>query len=258
MVAAAGINFSIGFVLLVLILFRVGDVQAAIGAPTGQPYIAILLDATGSVDGTSILIAYIIVALIFCSTNVVTTSSRQLFSFEVCRSPDGFRGCQTGILLSLILIGSSTAFNNIASLFGVALMGSYIVSISTLVYQRLKGGNLPRTRFSLGRVGIYVNLVSIAFDAFVFVVVRTFPWFVTLDADLCCSKTFFPPAPDPDPASMNWACLIFGAAVIFALGFYRLSSYTAPVESVRPEEDLVQVNVENEGSEKGIARVHDC
>ena len=47
MVAAAGVNFSIGFVLLVLILFRAGDVEAAINSPTGQPWIAIVLKATG-------------------------------------------------------------------------------------------------------------------------------------------------------------------------------------------------------------------
>lgn len=81
MVAAAGVNFSIGFVLLVLILFRAGDVEAAVNSPTGQPYIAILLSATRSVAGTSALVAYIILALVFCATNVVTTSSRQLFAF---------------------------------------------------------------------------------------------------------------------------------------------------------------------------------
>lgn len=191
MVIAAATNFSIGFILLVLILFRAGDVDAAIESPTGQPYIAILLNATGSGAGTSVLVAYIILALIFCSTNVVTTSSRQLFSFARDRGVP-FSGwlsqvsskkhvpaqaiictISVTVLLSLVLIGSSTAFNIIASLFGVALMGSYIVSISTLIYQRLTGGHLPRTRFSLGAAGIYINFVTIAFDAFVFVMVRT-------------------------------------------------------------------------------------
>lgn len=191
MVIAAATNFSIGFILLVLILFRAGDVAAAIESPTGQPYIAILLNATGSVAGTSVLVAYIILALIFCSTNVVTTSSRQLFSFARDRGVP-FSGwlsrvsnnkhvpaqaiictISVTVLLSLILIGSSAAFNIIASLFGVALMGSYITSISTLIYQRLTGGHLPRTRFSLGAAGIYINFVTIAFDAFVFVMVSS-------------------------------------------------------------------------------------
>jgi choline transport protein len=81
MVAAAATNFTIGFALLILILYRAGDIQAAIESPTGQPYIAILLDCTKSVSGTAILVVYMAFALLFCATNVVTTSSRQLFSF---------------------------------------------------------------------------------------------------------------------------------------------------------------------------------
>lgn len=275
MVIAAATNFSIGFVLLVLILFRAGDVDAAINSPTGQPYIAILLNATGSVAGTSVLVAYIILALIFCSTNVVTTSSRQLFSFARDRGLP-FSGwlsqvsskkhvpaqaiictISVTVLLSLILIGSSTAFNIIASLFAVALMGSYIVSISTLVFQRLTGGHLPRTRFSLGPAGLYVNVITIAFDAFVFVMVCL----TDFHADCChplltSLQMFFPPAPNPDPADMNWACLIFGAVTVFALGFYRISrrhTYTAPVDSVRPEEDLVDMGLEDRVQGKGVS-----
>lgn len=59
---------------------------------------------------------------------------------------------------------------------------------------------------------------------------------------------FFPPAPNSDAAGMNWACLIFGAVTLFALGFYRFSRrniYTAPVESVRLEEDLAYMGMED-------------
>lgn len=190
MIAAAACNFSIGFVLLVLILFRVGDVEQVIASPTGQPYIAILLSATRSVPGTAVLVAYIILALVFCATNVVTTSSRQLFSFARDRgvpfsswlsrvSSDKCLPVQAivctvtiTVILSLVLIGSSLAFNIIASLFGVALMGSYLVSVATLVFQRFRGGKLPRTRFSLGRAGLLINMATICFDAFVLVMVR--------------------------------------------------------------------------------------
>lgn len=190
MVGAAACNFTIGFILLVIILFRLGDVDAAIASPTGQSYIAVLLNATQSVPGTAVLVAYIVLALIFCATNVVTTSSRQLFSFARDRGvpfsawlsqvssqrhiPAQAIVCtiMITVVLSLILIGSSLAFSIIASLFGVALMSSYLVSISTLVYQRYRGNRLPRTRFSLGRAGLWVNIATICFDAFVLVMVR--------------------------------------------------------------------------------------
>lgn len=82
MVAAAACNFSISFVLLVLILFQVGNVEQAINSPTGQLYIMILLNATYSVSGTAVLGAYNVLVLIFCATNVVIISSRRLSSFE--------------------------------------------------------------------------------------------------------------------------------------------------------------------------------
>ena len=81
MVGAACLNFSIGFLMLITLLFRAGNIQDAIDSPTGQPYIEILLKATGSVAGTAVMVAYIILALIFCAINMVTTSSRQLYSF---------------------------------------------------------------------------------------------------------------------------------------------------------------------------------
>ena len=40
---------------------------------------------------------------------------------------------------------------------------------------------------------------------------------------------------------MNWACLIFGLVVLFAIGSYVAGTkhvYTAPVEATREENDL--------------------
>jgi choline transport protein len=76
------------------------------------------------------------------------------------------------VILSLILIGSSLAFNIIASLFAVALLGSYLTSVSTLAYQRFHRAQLPRSRFSLGRLGLPINIATIAFDLFAFIMVR--------------------------------------------------------------------------------------
>lgn len=81
MVGAAALNFTIGFLMLITLLFRAGSISDAINSPTGQPYIEILLNATGSVAGTAVMVAYVILALMFCAINMVTTSSRQLYSF---------------------------------------------------------------------------------------------------------------------------------------------------------------------------------
>ncbi|KAK3646441.1 hypothetical protein LTR56_008539 [Elasticomyces elasticus] len=257
MVAAAASNFAIGFALLVLILYRAGDIDAAVNSPTGQPYIEILLNATQSRKGTAVLVAYIVLALIFCATNVVTTSSRQLFSFardhgvpfshQLSQVSEGTHvpvraiaaTISVTIVLSLILIGSSLAFNIIATLFGVALLGSYLTSISTLVYQRFSGNPLPTTRFSLGMFGLPINLATIVFDLFAFVMVCAAS--SSFDTTLINSQLFFPAAPNPTTASMNWAVLIFGAVVIFALTFYFIRTkhiYRSPAQITRPEEEI--------------------
>lgn len=66
MVGAAVLNFSISFLMLLTVLFRAGNIENAINSPTGQPYIEILLNATGSVAGTAIMVSYIILSLMFC------------------------------------------------------------------------------------------------------------------------------------------------------------------------------------------------
>ncbi|KAK4900718.1 hypothetical protein LTR49_027418 [Elasticomyces elasticus] len=220
---------------------RGSDVQVAIDSTTGQPYIAILLNATESVIGTAILVGYIVLALLFCATNLVTTSSRQLFSFardqgvpfwkylsqvsEKSHVPVRAIAAEVSVTigLSVMLTGSSLAFNIIASLGGLAILGSYLISVSALVYQRLCGSKLPQTDFSLGRYGLSINLATIVFDFFAFIMI------------------FFPAGPNPTVETMNWACLIFMAVVAFALGCYftQLKNvYRSPLESTCLEEDI--------------------
>ena len=47
---------------------------------------------------------------------------------------------------------------------------------------------------------------------------------------------FFPAVPNPTPAEMNWASLMFGAILLLALGWYWTRArfeYDGPVEYVR-------------------------
>lgn len=66
-------------------------------------------------------------------------------------------------LLSLINIGSYVALNAINSLGVVSLLFSYTVTISCMVWRRLFGAPLPPARWSLGRLGLAINLASLAF-----------------------------------------------------------------------------------------------
>ncbi|KAF7196869.1 Choline transport protein [Pseudocercospora fuligena] len=240
MVGAAALNFSISFLMLLTVLFRAGDIEAAINSPTGQPYIEILLNATGSVTGTAIMVAYIILSLMFCVINMVTTSSRQLYSFArdgglpfsrffskvSSRNMIPMNAvCATlvfTVILSLVLIGSSLAFNIIASLGAAAILGSYLISISCITYRKLTCYQLPTTRFPLGKLGLPINILALCFLSLAFVLV------------------FFPAAPNPTPESMNWVSLIFGSVMLLALVMFvvkKRHEYTGPVVQVRREEE---------------------
>lgn len=254
MVATALINYALGFVMTVTIMSNLGnDVSAVLSTGFGQPWIQVLYNATGSRAGTSVMTAVVWVLLLFCCVNQVTTSSRQLFAFARDRglpfspflayvrcaclvdfiSMANIDQVRPGwdvpvnavlvtlfctILLSLIIIGSTIAFNVITSLGQVGLISSYIIVIACVFAKRVKGEALLPSRFSLGKFGFLVNGLALLFLGLAFIFL------------------FFPAAPDPTPASMNWSCLLFGFILGFSLIYYWIWGrhvYVGPVEYIK-------------------------
>lgn len=122
------------------------------------------------------------------------------------------------ILLSLINIGSSIAFNQIVSWGVTALLTSYIICIGCIALKRIKHDPLLPRSFSLGKYGLAVNIFAILFLAF--------------DLIFC----FFPPQPDPVADNMNWSILMYGGVIIFALLWFVVKGrkvYVGPVEHIR-------------------------
>ena len=82
MIVTAVVNYSLGFIMTVTIMTTLGNLNADLATNTGQVYVQVLLNATQSRVGTSILTAVMAILLLFCAVNNVTTSSRQLFAFS--------------------------------------------------------------------------------------------------------------------------------------------------------------------------------
>lgn len=121
-------------------------------------------------------------------------------------------------LVSLLNIGSTAAFNAIISLGAVALLSAYYLSISCLVWRRLKGEPLPLRRWSLGRYGLAINIASLLF--------LTPIWFFA----------FWPAVTPVDPTTMNWAVVMYGGVIIWSLVYYAIwarHSYVGPVTIVK-------------------------
>ncbi|MCJ1396698.1 hypothetical protein MMC18_009590 [Xylographa bjoerkii] len=219
MMWAMVLNGFLGFVMLITFCFTL-----------------VFYDSTQSNAGTSILTAILIVSLTSACISTVATVSRQTWSFArdhglpfsstIAYVKPGWNiplnavmiTLLVTVLLSLINIGSSVAFNAIGSLAVTALLGSYIISISTLILRRARNLPLPARRWTLGRAGIFINIGAVAFLLVI--------WVFTL----------FPIAIPVTATTMNWNCLMFGSAMIFAVLYYAVwgrKTYVAPVLLVK-------------------------
>ncbi|KAG8631455.1 hypothetical protein KVT40_000595 [Elsinoe batatas] len=240
MVLTALANYLTATVAVITLCFTLGgSAEDLLETRYGQPYIQVLYNAVKSRGGASVLTAVVTVLLLFTSINQVATTSRQLYAFA---RDDGFPFSRFlkkvnpaynipinslfatfmfTFLLGLIVLGSNVAFNILTTLSSSGLLTSYIVCIGCILYKRITRPNeLPPSRFTLGKLGVMVNIVALSLLAVIFVFL------------------FFPPKPRPAPAEMNWTVLIYGVTLIGCLVFYMLvgrDRYQAPVALVKKE-----------------------
>ena len=70
-------------------------------------------------------------------------------------------------ILSLIYIGSSTAFNAIISLTAIALHVSYILPITFILLKKIRRQEIEFGPFRLGKWGVPINIFSLVYLFFV-------------------------------------------------------------------------------------------
>jgi choline transport protein len=162
-------------------IFCIGDIDEVLASPTNEPFIQVFFNATQSRAAATTMTSIIIVMLTSACISEVATASRQLWSF----ARDGglpysrwlshvstrwnvpVRAVLVSVvissLLSLINIGTYVALNAINSLGVVSLLFSYTATIGCLIWRRLHGAPLPPRRWSLGKYGLAVNVISICF-----------------------------------------------------------------------------------------------
>lgn len=124
------------------------------------------------------------------------------------------------MLLSLINIGSSAALNAILALNIGSLLTSYMLCIGCVLLKRIRGEPLPLRRWSLGRYGMIVNILSLCF---------LFPIYVF---------SFFPAVVPVEAKTMNWGVLMYGFVILFSTGYYLVTGrrhYISPFDRVRRE-----------------------
>ncbi|KAK2759402.1 hypothetical protein FQN54_002880 [Arachnomyces sp. PD_36] len=239
MISTALINGTLGFIILITFLFTLGDVESVLEPPTGFSFMQAFVNATQSNAAASGLSA-IILALEVCSAiSILATTSRQTFAFardDALPFSSFFRYIHPRskvpvnsiltttlitTLLSLINIGSTAAFNAIASLTIASLFMSYLIPIICFCMRRFRDEPMPPARWSLGQLGLPVNIFSILYLMFAVIF------------------TFFPTTAEVTLEDMNWSILVFGVVFIFAVVQYAVHGknvYEGPVKYVEKME----------------------
>ncbi|KAE8391712.1 amino acid transporter [Aspergillus alliaceus] len=248
MLFAILINGLLGFAILIAFLFTAGDLTAILKSNATYPFMYILQSSTGS-TGAAIVLSSIISILQACAgLGAMASGSRMLWAFSRERAIPGWRWIRrvnprTAVpfhstcciviavgLLSLINIGSSVVLNIILSLVLEAFFSSYILSLSLLLYRRLRGDIFERDQwpnsnscfvwgpFHLkGWIGTVNNIFALVF---------------------CVLMVFFSCWPSNNPPSlshMNWSIVIFGGAAVLAVVYYlgwARKYYTGPLIEV--------------------------
>ncbi len=228
-------NGLLALVFIVTFVFAIPSVEDAINDPSGYPFIYVFQKAvsTGGVNALTIMVLILVIA---SNVSFNASTSRQTFAFARDNGLPFARwisavhptrqipanavllSCLISALLSLINIGSAEAFNAIISLQVVALMFTYAISISCVLYRRLYHPQLlPQARWSLGRFGVPVNVIGLVYASFAFF------W------------SFWPNATPVTLQNFNWAVAMFVGIFFLCIIFYFVRGrkvYVGPVMSV--------------------------
>lgn len=124
------------------------------------------------------------------------------------------------IVLAMINLGSSTAFNSIIALTNGAFAFSYALSVGCVLYRRIRGPALPYARWSLGKFGIPINMLAIAYVI------------------TAATASFFPVTASVEPSTMNWSIVMFAGVFFIATIDYLVrgrKKYVPPVVRVHKE-----------------------
>lgn len=177
MLYCIGIGMFTGFIFLSCLLFCLKDLETVIDSAYG-PLLQIFMDATNSRAGSTCLLMFPLVCMLFTTTTLMCTSSRMSWAFARDRGlpfssffakvhptldvPLNALLWTTGwvIVFGCIFLGSTSTFNAITSASVVALGVTYAIppTINCLRGRKM----LPATRaFKLsGAWGWILNLVS--------------------------------------------------------------------------------------------------
>ncbi|KAK5632183.1 hypothetical protein RRF57_007897 [Xylaria bambusicola] len=259
------LNGSTGWGMVLALLFCLGDIDSVINSPTGFPFIQVFYNGVGKAGATVMTI--VIAFIIWCAViGFAATASRMTWSFARDRGLPFHRIIRKvhprtrvpvvaiavvtliPCLLSLIYIGSSTAYNDVISMSVSGLYASYLLPCSFLLWRRVTGQIKPHgtrgdpgteipTRPNRGPNNPHQPAVEqhgtsdIIFED---QVLEWGPWRVPgilgiLNNTFACVFcvwvlfwSFWPPSTPVTAENMNYSVLVTGSVILFAIARYFL------------------------------------
>jgi choline transport protein len=239
MIGSVIINGVIGLVYAIVLLFSLGDLESLLQSKTGFPFMQLFLNVTASAAGASVLALCITMVATAANAACVTSTSRTAWAFA---RDNGFPASEffaevsptlkvpvrmilmvgfLQMLLGLIYLGSSTAFNAVLSM---AILGMYASYISPIVVMLIYGRRRSAARvrgvgsgtFNLGpRWGPVINIAAIV-------------WLI-----IAMVFSTFPTVQPVTPGNMNYCVVVtMGWMLIGGLYYYVLGGkkrFTGPV-----------------------------
>ncbi|KAF5867535.1 putative gaba permease protein [Botrytis fragariae] len=227
MISSIVLNGVLGFALLIALLFCLGDIDDALNSATGFPFIEIFRGATNSnaaATGMTLIILFILLA---AAIGIMATASRLLWSFARDNGVPGSSyisrvheptalpiysilvSAVISLLLALINIGSTAAFNSIVSVNVAAFFTSYMIPIILILKKRLRKDPIKDKihwgPWKLGPIlGPIANIAGLIYST------------------ITMFFSFWPNTQVVTPVTMNWSCVIFVAAILYSVVFYMI------------------------------------
>ncbi|KAI9808499.1 MAG: hypothetical protein M1827_007204 [Pycnora praestabilis] len=232
------LNGILGFAMMIALLFCLGDIDQALKSPTGYPFIEIFYQATNSTGGATAMTSVIVILCIVATFALLATASRMMWAFARDNGLPFSRylakveprtalplysialSTLISLLLGLINIGSTAAFNAIVSLIIAATLISYGIPICLLLIRRIRGDQLRWGPWKLGRLGVVTNIIGL-----IYIFIATF-------------FSFWPQTAQVDAVDMNWSVVVLGGVMILSMVFYFIygrKQYKGPIIEVRFE-----------------------
>ncbi|EEH05174.1 conserved hypothetical protein [Histoplasma capsulatum G186AR] len=214
------INGIFAYAIILTILFTMGSIEDALTAPS--PIIQICQQATGSTSAATAMVCGLLIISLAVNLASIASTSRltwawsrdgglpSWFSYIDRKHSVPVRAVWLPIVIVMVLsclnIASTAAFGAFIALSSIGLFSSYIIAISCMVHARFKQKNLQFGDWTMGRLGLPVNIFALAYT---------------------CYVTIWLPFPNYLPVNgvnMNYALPIFGVSTLFALSYWLLSA----------------------------------